>query len=108
MFNKNNRNRSKFLIKTRKFDKNIYDQLYTFDLDKELKAFTEPLEKKSKELENRNFLLKTQKRQKLARINDKRIVKEKTEIEKETETQDFEKIIDRVYKGKNKFKLNKV
>ena len=77
-------------------------------MDNELKAFTELLEKKSKELENRNFLLNTQKRQKLAKINNKRNVEEKREIEKETETQDFEKIIDRVYKGKNKFKLNKV
>ena len=106
--NKKNPGKSKFLVDQKNFDRRLYDQLYTFDIDKELAPFTDPLEKKSKELENQNFLLKTQKRQKLARLNDRKIVKEKTEVERETNGPNFDSAIERVYKGRNKLKLNKI
>ena len=50
--------KNKFLLNDHFVDKDLYNKLYKFDAEKELKKYLQPLEKKSKEIENSNFLIR--------------------------------------------------
>lgn len=43
---------SKFLLHDRQLDKELYERLYTFNPNKEVEEYTQPLRIQSKEIEN--------------------------------------------------------
>lgn len=104
---KKNGPKSRFLVDTKKFDKEVYDNLYTFEMQHELEDFTDPLIKTSKELESKNFLLNVKQRQLDAKRNERSDLNFKTEIESE-DVHSFDNLIHNACKSKKNLRPNKI
>ena len=105
--NKNNKKmqQNKFLLLDHKVDKELYNKLYKFDAEKELQKYLQPLEKKSREIENRNFLIRArQKKQRLESLQKKRSLKE----DQDQTSQSVNTLIRRLFRDKHKFKKSKI
>ena len=99
--------KSRFIVEEKPFDKEVYEKLYSFDMHKELKDYTEPLAKTSKELEGKNFLLKAKQRQQAARQNEQADLNKKIEAEA-VDSETFDKLVDKACRGKKSLRPNKI
>jgi len=96
---------NKFLLIDHNVDKDLYNKLYKFDAEKELQKYLQPLEKRSKQIENQHFLIRAkQQKIKFQNMQKKKSMKE----EAETQNTSINTMIRKLFKDKNRFKKSKI